>query len=91
MAPKGTVKFFRDWADKAKPGETVTYFNTAMDRRPRAVFEFFRDDARFMLTQRRENWTADCPADYRPVTYWCATRISQRAFNFIKRAPRAFA
>lgn len=82
MVPQGTLKFFREWAAKAKPGDTVVYHTSECPRRPRGLFEFMRDESdagRVMLTQDRqngpENWI---------ITYWRATRISPRAAKVIR-------
>lgn len=87
MAPQGTLKFFREWAAKAKPGDTVCYHTSESPRRPRGLFELMRaesDAGRVMLTQRREDHS-NFPEGGPPfVTYWQATRISPRAAKVIR-------
>lgn len=88
MASRGTLKRYRDWVETAKPGDEIAYHEGLYTRRPRGVFEHFReesDQGRVMLYQRMNPQPM---AGSARVPEWCALRISPRAARFVKEIAR---
>lgn len=77
MARQSSLQTLRAKVESLKPGERITYFSSEKARRPRGVFELFRelnDAGKVFLFQV----TLDNTTIYR------AQRISPRAARFIK-------
>ncbi len=82
MALRGTLKSFRDRVAAAPVGEQIAYHTSRIARRPRGVFEFFREESdagRVFLFQRIAH------SGGRDITFYCAQKISKVAARFVAR------